>query len=487
MSSSKSASLIDVTVTSVVGHDLTSEDGGTEYGGHEARRRLERRLVRKIDLRMSILVILFILNIMDRTNIAAARQRGLETDLGLQGQEYATLLSILYVGFMIMQVPSNMFLNRLGKPSIYLPTAMALWGVINILTGITKDFVGALLARFFLGFVEAAFFPGTLFLLSKWYKRGELGGRIALMFYGIFISNAFGALVASGILDGMDGKLGQAAWRWLFYIDGSLTILVALCAMFILPDFPSTTTWLSEEERSLAMRRMEEDAGVGDEDETEEGGHLAGLQQALRDWKVWWLALLITNYNISLSCMAYFPTLSATMGFKPTVTLLLCTPPFVITLIVAFAVSRHSDKTGERFHHITVPIFGGIVGSVIAICTMNTAARYVSLFLMAQSCAGYAVLFTWVSNSFPRPPSKRAVALALVNAFSQLGGIAGSYVWPSAWGPTYRKSYAICISTAGCMIVMCYVFKLHLARLNRELDGEEAEKGVKERGFRYLL
>ena len=60
------------------------------------------------------------------------------------------------------------------------------------------------------------------------------------------------------------------------------------------------------------------------------------------------------------------------------------------------------------------------------------------------------------------------------------------YVWPSVWGPTYRNSYAICISTAGCTIVMCYIFKLHLTYLNRELDREEAEKGVKEHGFRYL-
>jgi MFS family permease len=73
--------------------------------------------------------------------------------------------------------------------------------------------VGALLTRFFLGFVEAAFFPGALFLLSKWYKREELGLRIALLYCGNIVSNAFGALLASGILDGMQGTPGHAAWR----------------------------------------------------------------------------------------------------------------------------------------------------------------------------------------------------------------------------------------------------------------------------------
>ncbi|OCH92208.1 MFS general substrate transporter [Obba rivulosa] len=465
------------------------DDPDAEFGGSEARKRLEKRLLLKLDLRMSILVVIYILNYIDRNNAGAARLRGLEADLHLQGQQFATLLSILYVGYIIMQIPSNMFLNLVGKPSLHLPICMMIWGTMSILTGITKNFVGALLTRFFLGFVEAAFFPGALFLISKWYKRNELGLRTAILYCGNIISNAFGSLLASGILDGMQGKLGDAAWRWLFFIEGSLTIFVAFCAIFILPDFPATTRarWLSEEERRLAMRRMEEDAGIGDEAETEVGGHTTGLWMAVKDWKVWWLAFAMTSQVVALSFNAYFPTLSATMGFGPTVTLLLCAPPFVFTAILAFFVSRHSDKTGERFYHITISFFVGIIGFIIAICTMNTAARYISLFLMAQSYAGFVVLYAWVSNSIPRPPSKRAVAVALVNAFSQLGNVAGSYVWPTNWGPTYRNSYAICIATSGWAIVMCYVFKLHLHYLNKKLDEEEANRGVKEKGFRYLV
>ena len=199
-----------------------------------------------------------------------------------------------------------------------------------------------LLTRFFLGFVEAAFFPGALFLISKWYKRSELGQRTALLYCGNIISNAFGSLMASGILSGMNGKLGHAAWRWLFYIEGALTIFVAVCAIFILPDFQATTKgrWLSDQERALAMKRMEEDAGVGDEAETEVGGPVAGLMMALKDWKVWWMALTMSSQVVALSFNAYFPTLSATMGFSTTVSLLLCAPPFAFTAIEAFFLSR---------------------------------------------------------------------------------------------------------------------------------------------------
>jgi MFS family permease len=122
-----------------------------------------------------------------------------------------------------------MLLNYIGKPSLYLPICMMLWGAISCLTGrkltslspssshdrtgAARNFKDALITRFFIGFVEAAFFPGALFLLSKWYKRSELGLRTALLSCGILISNAFGSLMASGILGGMQGNLDHASWR----------------------------------------------------------------------------------------------------------------------------------------------------------------------------------------------------------------------------------------------------------------------------------
>lgn len=143
---------------------------------------------------------------------------------------------------------------------------------------------------------------------------------------------------------------------------------------------------------------------------------------------------------VSLSFNAFFPTLTATLGYGRTRTLLLCAPPWAFATIVAFSVTRHSDKTQERFWHIACPLALGVVGFVIAVSTMNTAARYISLFLMAQSYAGFITFLAWISNSFSRPPAKRAVALALINAFSQLGNIAGSCV-PYSRHPVAFTSY----------------------------------------------
>jgi signal transduction histidine kinase len=297
--------------------------------------------------------------------------------------------------------------------------------------------------------------------------------------------------MASGILSGLQGKLGHAAWRWLFFIEGALTIFVATVAIFILPDFPTTTKWLSPQERALAIRRMEEDAsGMGDNGEdSNNASALQGLWMAVTDWRVWFMALALTALTVALSFNAYFPTLTTTLGFNRTVSLLLCAPPFVFAAIVAFCLSRHSDKVQERFFHIAGSMGLGLVGFIIAISTMNTAARYISLFLMAQMYASLVVMLAWISNSFPRPTAKRAVTLALINAFSQLGNVAGSYVWPSNWGMSYRNSYAICISCTGTALVMVWVFRMELQRMNRKLDEREREADVKASGvrFRYLL
>jgi len=351
---------------------------------------------------------------------------------------------------------------------------MVVWGAMSILTGICHDFVGALMTRFFLGFVEAAFFPGSLLLLSMWYKREELGLRIAVLFCGNILSNAFGSLFAAGILDTMEGKLGQAAWRWLFFIEGSLTIFFACLALFILPNFPHNTRGLTDVERKLAVLRMqEEDASIGETSQGNTG--TSGLRLALTDWKTWWYAMAMTVRIMALSFNLFLPTLAATMGYGRTVTLLMCAPPYIFATLFSFAYCRISDKLQIRFNLMAVSEGAGILGFIIAMSTMNIGARYFSLFLMAQSFSGLIISYAWMNSSFYWPPSRRAAAIAFINAFSQLGDIAGSYIWPTNYGPSYRYSYGICIVASGVSIIMSWVFRRHLSKLNKALEREVTE------------
>ncbi len=62
----------------------------------------------------------------------------------------------------VIPVPSNLFLNKIGKPALYLPTAMIIWGTISAATAGAQSYAGLVVVRFFLGFVEAAYFVNTI-------------------------------------------------------------------------------------------------------------------------------------------------------------------------------------------------------------------------------------------------------------------------------------------------------------------------------------
>ncbi|RSL87987.1 hypothetical protein CEP52_015352 [Fusarium oligoseptatum] len=420
------------------------------------RQQVEKKLKRKLDARCSLFVLIYIMNYLDRNNIAAARLKGLQADLKLDDTEYATCLSILYVGYILMQVPSNMFINRISRPSLYIACAMLLWGLVSTLSGVVHNFTGMVLIRFFLGFVEAAFLPGALLILSKWYTRKELTTRNAILFCGNLISNAFSALIGAGVLSNMQGVLGHAAWRWLFWIEGAITMAVAISAAIILPDLPHNSRGFTEEERQVAQLRMIEDVGEADTDSSEEG-IFYGFNLAIKDVKIYIMMLTFTAYVVGLSFNAFFPTLTGTLGFEYVPTLLMSSPPWVFSCIVSLINAWHSDRTEEKFWHIVGPICVGIVGFVISMSTLNVAARYVALFLQASSYAGFI----------------RAVAIAMINAFSQLGNVAGSYVWALPENG-FRKSYGIVLSMFGVTIVGCWIFRMILVDLNKKLDAGES-------------
>lgn len=466
----------------------------------EHRARVEKSLKTKLDLRCSFFIILYIMNYLDRNNIASARLKGLQSDLGLTDTQYATCLSILYVGYILMQIPSNIVINRISRPSKYISCAMLVWGMISTLSGITKNFTGMVLTRFFLGFVEAAFLPGALMIQSKWYTRRELTLRSAILFCGNLISNAFSALVGAGVLSNMQGVLGHAAWRWLFFIEGAATMTFAVLAAFILPDLPTNSRGFTAEELEVAQLRMLEDVGEADED-SHTDGMFDGFFMALKDGKTYVMSLTLTAYVVGLSFNAFFPTLTGTLGFSYIPTLLMSAPPWVFSCLLSLANALHADRSGEKFWHIVGPIVLGLIGFIISMSTLNTAGRYVALFLQAGSYAGFVVFYSWISSSFPRPPAKRAVVIAFVNAFSQLGNVAGSYVWDLKENG-YRKSYGIVTAMFGVTVVGCLIFRQMLAGLNKQLEEtEQAENAAAEehhmdnpdealrmvKGFRYIL
>ncbi|KAJ7315306.1 MFS general substrate transporter [Mycena albidolilacea] len=473
------------------------------------RQREEQRLLRKLDIRLvPAIFVIYVMNYVNRTAITAARLKGLEHDLGLSDLQYNVVLSILFVTLALGQPPSNMILNKVRRPSIYIGGCVVAWGLASALSGATTNYGGILACRFFIGLPEASFYPGAVYLLSCWYTKKELAIRSAVLFAGVDIANAFGALVAAAILSGMEGTLGIAGWRWLFIIEGCATILLGFLVMWLLPDFPRNTRWINDKESRLAQARLAEDAGEADQD-TAADSPLHGLKLAVADPLVWLFSMMLFSQHLGRSVGQFFPTLAKTLGYSTTHTLLLTAPPWLTAAILCVLSAWHADKTGERFFHISIWIWAMMVGFIISLCTMSVGARYFSMFLMAVGDVGCAMTLVWASNSIPRPPAKRAAALGIANGIGNLGTLVGSYAWKSKWGPKYNQSFEISLAALAVSTVFALVIRQRLVWMNRQFDTDNAaassgtsEERVKKaahlegityqqalekrRGFRYL-
>lgn len=202
---------------------------------------LGRKATLKMDLTiMPILVIMYILNYLDRQNIASAKLANITDDLNLSAVDYQTAVSILFCGYsrfscpvsidffltsnlVLMQVPSNMIVGKIKWPGVYICMGMAAWGIISALMAVVHSFVGLLMARIFLGCVEAIFFPGALYFLSLFYNRKQFAFRTAILYSGSQLGNAFGGLFAIGILK-LDGRSGLQGWRWVCLLITVLSV-----------------------------------------------------------------------------------------------------------------------------------------------------------------------------------------------------------------------------------------------------------------------
>ncbi|KAM6519362.1 hypothetical protein FALCPG4_013002 [Fusarium falciforme] len=460
----------------------------------EELKTLERRLLRKVDLRLlPTMILIYIMNYLDRNAIGAARLGGLEEDLKLGPNEFQTCVSILFVGYILMQVPSNMLLNKIGKPAMYLTGCMVVWGILCACSGAAQNFAGLLVTRFLLGFVEAAFYPGALATLSAWYVRSELGVRTGIFYCGSLISGAFSGLIAAAIMDNLDGAHGLLAWRWVFIIEGSATVVISAFAFFVLPDFPANTKWLTEQERALAMWRMEKDA-AGEEDWTEGSKQplFEGFKLLIKDPKNWILVVVVYGAASAIAINSFFPTVVKSMGKDRNTTLLLTAPPYLFACIVCALVSWSADRTRERYWHTVIPISCALAGFIISAATSGIGPRYFGAMIMLPGIyTGFNMAMVWTANTIFRPVSKRAAAVAFNNAMATICSIYGSYLYPNNAGPRFVLAFSVNGAMAVVAIIAATFLHFYLKRENRRLEEKEREeeaagRGVVGSGFRYL-
>lgn len=172
--------------------------------------------------------------------------------------------------------------------------------------------------------------------------------------------------------------------------------------------------------------------------------------------------------------------------------LFLTVPPYAAATIFAFINAWHSDRTGERYFHITVPLYAAAAGFIIAATTTSIAPRYLSMMLMLSGIyPGFVVALGWVSNTVTRPSAKRAAALALITAIGNSSSIYVSYMFQSQMGPRYVLTMSICTAAVALAIASATLLRVVLVKLNRKAEQEMLDAGssaveAKQQAFKFL-
>ncbi|RDW70904.1 uncharacterized protein DSM5745_08415 [Aspergillus mulundensis] len=428
------------------GDNVRSGDGAVAPLS-EDEKRIERKLVRKIDLLILPMVALaFFLSVIDRGNYGFARLQHLERDLHMSGSEFQAALSIFYVGYMLFGVPSNMLLNYFGRPSWHIGLAVVAWGTVTACTAAVNNFGGMMACRTLLGVVEAPVYAGMLFYLSKWYKKTELSLRISLCLSFGLMAAATGPLIAAGVLSGLDGAKGLSAWRWLYIIEGT------------------------------AIRRLTLDASEADIDEAGISA-MDGVKLALRDPKLYLLCFMQLCIIVGIGSQAFYPTMTATLGYSHVISLLLVAPPYFFTAIHCCIHSHLSDRTGRRFWYMIYPAPLAVAGYAIYMSPVSSfGARYVALFLMLSVYSMNMTANAWLATTISRPPAKRAAAYGFLTVVPHTSSIWSSFTYRNNDSPYFRLALGIAAGMITLAAASAVWLRVLLVRENRRLEEEEKRK-----------
>lgn len=462
----------------------------------------EKKLLRKIDMRlMPILWIMYILNYVDRTNIVSSMYRfqgslanmhqgnakiaGMMTDLKLTDERYSLALSIFFIGYLIMEVPSNMILSR-SRPSIFLPGIMLVWGALSAGMGGIPNYGSLLAFRFILGCIESGFFPGVLFVLSCWYKPHEIGKRFAIFYSAAVLSGAFGGLLAGGITDGLDGAHGIAAWRWLFIIEGSATVGVSIIASFIILDFPSTSKALSLPERQLATVRLLASGVEGNSKASMRLTHWQAFKAAVCDYRTFMFMLLFV-LDVGAGTISYFiPQITKTLGYSTVKAQYMTIPVYMVAAVVLNITAFSADRFNERRWHVTAALSMGFVAALVCAVVDNAKVRYAMLcFVAAGIWTALPLILAWVTSVINLPAEKRAISIAMINAVGNLSSVYGAQLWPSKTAPGYKLGWGVTAGFLGggaiiaaLIPVIMKIFKVKITKAERELGQRKEAAGM---------
>ncbi|KAM3456209.1 hypothetical protein MY3296_001806 [Beauveria thailandica] len=457
--------------------DLDSGDNASTAMGVSAQidKEAERRVLSKFDWfvmpQMSILVLFAYL---DRTNIGNARVFGFEESTGMSGTDFNNISMFFYITYIIFETPWVMAVRRFG-PGRVLAVAIICWSAVTLGTGFARGYGHVVACRVLLGAFEAGLFPALTSVVSDIYPAAKQGKRIAVLYISIALSGALGGLVAYGI-QSMGEQRGLAAWRWLFIIEGAVSLAVGALCWVSLPGTPETAWFLDGAERSTMALLKARDHPYEVTDKF--------------SWKQ--VGLAVSDPLVWLASIALFCSSIAMFGFStflPTLLKGMHIPVYVLASIGTGLTTYISDRIGRRATCLIHSPILVMIGYAVGIGSSNKSAGYFGMFIVGAGVYSYnTVLLTWVSNNI-HPDYKRSVAIAMVVSIGNAAGLAASQIYPIGDAPRYLVGNSLSLgfeSLALACVALIYMLLRYRTGQKKKLIGQgiESNAGTRSRPMR---
>ncbi|KAL0567920.1 hypothetical protein V5O48_014074 [Marasmius crinis-equi] len=449
----------------------------------------EGRLRLKIDMMILPTVsMLYLVCFLDRANIGNARIAGLEEDLGLKGSDYNVILSIFYISYVLFQLPSNILCKRLG-PGWFLPGITTLFGFVSLGTAFVHNKAQVAGVRVALGAFEAGIFSGTAYYLSRWYRRDELALRLAIYASMVPLANAFGGLLASGILS-LSHLGGLHGWRMIFTIEGVITCGVGLIGFLTLTDRPETARWLTGEEKELITARIRSDH-IGHCEPLDRLDLTKVLRGIFSPITVV-VSFIFFLHNITAGSLAFFfPTIIRSIYPDKSVVeqQLRTAPPHVLGVLFEVMFAYLSWRLDRRLVLLIASCPLLIVGFALLLGVENPQVRYGATFFITSGMNPAAPLCMTVVSANVVTDTARASALATHGMMGALGSLVATWSFLPFDAPYYRIGYGINLAASGIIMVTSPLLLFWMMTNNGKREGEDAGKeleGMNEREIEDL-
>jgi ACS family tartrate transporter-like MFS transporter len=382
---------------------------------------LHKQTMRKVVTRlMPALLVLYVIAYLDRVNVTFAQDR-LEEDLGFSGAVYGFGAGIFFIGYFLLEIPSNLALHRFGARK-WMARIMISWGLISACTMFVQGPLSFYAVRFLLGIAEAGFFPGMILYLSYWYPARERARAVGVFMSAIAISYAIGAPISGGIMSVFGGVAGLEDWQWLFVIEAIPAIVAGILVFWKLPDGPQDAGWLEPEERTWLLERLK------GEEQQRLARERHSLGDVLKDRRILVFALLYFTMVINVYGLSFWvgEIVDQINGIGDVSKGFVTAIPYTVAIIGMIVIPRYSDRTGERKRVISACLALAAAAFVISTLVSPVAAipaLAVGLFFLL----GVHGVF-WTMPAALLSGAAAAAGIAMINSIGNLGGFGGPYL-----------------------------------------------------------